>query len=480
MRAALCCRAVSPAPRCHHSRWPRIVAIAFVCASLAGCGDDPPARAPDLVLVTIDTLRPDHMSLYGYARDTTPELARWFSPETSAVFERAYSAEAATSPSVVSFLSGLLPQEHGVRLLHQLLPDATRIVPDLLPEAYESAGFVSNAVLAREAIGMHARFDHFDDRMDELEPIRKVVERNAARTTDAVLAWVAAREHRARPLFLWVHYIDPHGPYSPPADWQRRYAHDEPVEINPRRVNPYMRIPDVVDGLEYVDRYDEEISYTDREVGRLLDGLDAALGLDDALVVFTADHGESMMEHESWFTHGYHVYEEVVRVPLCVRGPGLGVATGRMAAPASGIDVASTLLRAAGAELPAELRGADLRRGDALPPGRPILVEASDGQRQWRAIVHESRKLVASVSPKGEIEGIGLFDLESDPGETTWQPAVTAPRLQATLSEMIRRDPDPGGIPAQYAAGRRPDAPRVAPGVEGEQLEKLRALGYAE
>ncbi|MCA9511527.1 MAG: sulfatase, partial [Myxococcales bacterium] len=468
----------APPDRRRGRHFARAALLALGCAWLAGCTPAGEARPPDLVLVTIDTLRPDHLSVYGYARPTTPSLERWFPPEASAVYERAYSAEAATSPSVVSFLSGLLPQDHGVRLLHQLLPDATQLVPDLLPAAYESAGFVSNAVLAREAIGMADRFDHYDDFVDELEPVRKVFERNAARTTDAVLAWVGARADPARPLFLWVHYIDPHGPYAPPDDWPRRYAHDAPVEINPRRVNPYMRLPDVRDGLVYVDRYDEEITYADREVGRLLDGLDAALGLDDALVVFTADHGESMMEHENWFTHGYHVYDEVVRVPLLVRGAG--VVPGRTRAPSSGIDVAATLLRAAGAELPPALRGADLRRPDALPPGRPILVEASDGQRQVRAIVQGGRKVVAAVSPAGEVQGIGLFDLEADPGETTWQPAVTAPRLQATLLEMIRRDPDPGGIPAELAAGRRPSAPRVAPGVEGEELEKLRALGYAE
>jgi len=448
---------------------------------LASCGEKPP-RQRDLILVTVDTLRPDHMSLFGYERPTTPNLERWFNDEVAAIYERSYSTEAATAPSVVSFLSGLLPQEHRVRLLHQIVPRTTRIVPDLLPDSYETAAFVSNAVLADEAIGIGDRFDHYDDFVDEVEPNRPVFERNAGRTTDAVLAWMRQREDSRRPLFLWVHYIDPHGPYMPPPEWELRYSHPEPRIIDARRIPFYSRIGDDVDGLAYVDRYDEEITYTDREVGRLLDGLNEQItgGLDEALVLFTADHGESMMDHESWFTHGYHVYEEIVRVPLMVRGLAAGVVPGRTTSPVSGVDVVPTLLGAAGIEPPESVKGADLRNLPIMRPDRVVLIEASDNHRQVRALVRRNHKVLAGVSPEGEVTGWGLIDLETDPGEIEWAPLVTAARLRATLEEMIRRDPDPGGLPSQYAEGAKLTGPKVAPGVDGVQLDRLRALGYVD
>ena len=112
----------------------------------------------DILLVTVDTLRPDHLGIYGYARATSPNLDRWFAD--GAIFERAYATEANTPPSVVSILTGLLPQEHRVRLFYQLLPQETRLVSELLPPAYQTAAFVSNIVLTDEALGAAGRFDH--------------------------------------------------------------------------------------------------------------------------------------------------------------------------------------------------------------------------------------------------------------------------------------------------------------------------------
>lgn len=463
------------------------VALLLVTLSLGACSEAPPPPEPparNLILVTVDTLRPDHMSLFGYERATTPELERWFADDVAAVYERSYSTEAATAPSVVSVLSGLHPQDHRVRLLQQLVPESTAIVTDMLPETYETAAFVSNAVLSNEAIGIGDRFDHYDDFVDQAEPNRPVYERNARRTTDAVLDWMTRRDDTERPVFLWVHYIDPHGPYLPPEppEWERRYTHPEPETIDTLRVPLYSRIDGVTDGLDYVDRYDEEITYTDREIGRLLEGLDAELngGLDEALVVFTADHGEAMMDHESWFTHGYHVYEEIVRVPMMVRGVRAGVVPGRTASPVSGVDVVPTLLGAAGVQPPSNVKGADLRRSNLMQAHRVVMIEASDNYRQVRGLVRGSHKILAGVSPEGEITGWGLIDLDADPDEIEWAPLVTGERLRATLQEMIRRDPDPGGLPSKYAEGVKLTGPKVAPGVEGAQLDRLRKLGYVE
>ncbi len=186
---------------------------------LASVGCTSPDAAPsgggDVVLITVDTLRPDHLSLFGYERKTTPHLEAWFG-ETGVLCERAYSTEANTPPSVVSLLSGLLPGEHRVRRFYQLLDRSVPLVSDLLPARYTKAAFVSNMVLTDEALGIASRFDHYNDRVTEHAGWPQVWERDAEDTTDAVLPWVREEAGRDTPLFLWVHYIDPHGPYDAP------------------------------------------------------------------------------------------------------------------------------------------------------------------------------------------------------------------------------------------------------------------------
>ena len=436
--------------------------------------DATPAR--DVLLITVDTLRPDHLGLYGYGRASSPQLDRWFAD--AALFERAYSTSASTSPSVVSLLSGRLPQEHGVRLFFQLVNDDYELLPELLPSSYQTAAFVSNFVLTDEAIGLARAFDHYDDFVAERESSREIYHRSARGTTDAALAWLARRSDAERPLFLWLHYIDPHGPYDPPGDWERSFTHAQALPISPQRVRPHLRLRGVEDGLEYVDRYDEEIAYADAHIGRLLEGYAKQRDLAQTLVIFTADHGESMMDHEGWFRHGYQVYEEIVRVPLAIRGPG--VVPGRQTAPVSGIDLLPTLLAFAGVSPPAGGAGIDLLSG-SLPPDRTLFAEALEPPTQWRAAIRGSRKwLVELRHGERTILERRLYDLAADPEEARPKVWPQGDPTGDRLLELCRSDPDPGGRPTRYRAGVYTAAPKVAPRADSEDLHRLRALGYVE
>jgi arylsulfatase len=335
-------------------------------------------------------------------------------------------------------------------------------------------------VLTNEAIGLASDFDHYDDFVDQPEPHRKVYERNAQRTTDAVLRWLAASRDLARPLFLWVHYIDPHGPYHPPDSWPRSFTHAEPRPINVANILEYQREPGLTDGLEYVDRYDEEVAYVDHEIGRLIDGYAERHRADEALIVFTADHGESMMEHQRWFTHGYHVYEEIARVPLMVRGPGVTVR--RFEEPVSGVDVAPTILRFVGRAVPEWMSAVDLRSGKGLDGTREVFIEATVGpEQQWRAVVQGRRKWMVSVRSFGPVPSAQrVYDLAADPRELTPRPWEALAEPARHLLELCRTDPDPAGVPRQYAKGIQLSAPKVAPGLPAETRARLKALGYAE
>ncbi len=455
----------------------RLVALAGLLAAACGPSGGPESREPggDVILITIDTLRAGHLGLYGYPRDTTPHLDRWFGE--GRVLERAYAAEAATSPSVVSMLSGRLPQEHGVRLFFQLVPEEVELIPERLPEAYQTAAFVSNMVLTDEAMGLGSRFDHFDDFVALRESQRVMFERTAEDTTNAALLWLARDRDPERPLFLWVHYIDPHGPYRPPEGWGDAFDHEGTAPLEVDRIPTYGVLEGVDDALEYVDRYDAEIRYADAQVGRLLDGYARTADVDDALVLLTADHGETMANRERWFDHGYHVYEDIVHVPLMLRGPG--VAPGRVRGLASGVDVFATLLGAAGV-VDRTGPGIDLRRTEP-PADRVVFFEASRKAVQWRGALRADDKwVVAVVGEERAISSRRTYDLREDPLELDprpWRPDELPARL---LDELIRDDPDPAGFPLEYAEGVQLSAPKVAPGVSAENLEALRALGYAE
>jgi arylsulfatase len=444
------------------------------CALVLGCAS--PEEPRDILLISIDTLRSDHLGIYGYRRSTSPQIDRWFAD--GAIFESAYATEASTPPSVVSLLSGLLPQDHGVRLFYQLLEAKIPLLPDLLPERYQTAAVVSNMVLTDEAMGLAHRFDHFDDHVDAREPHRPIFERVAGKTTDAALRWLHEDRNPEQPLFLWVHYIDPHGPYRPPEPFGGSLSHEGRVRLEPRRVLRYQREPGVTDALDYVDRYDEEVAYLDAHVGRLLDGYAARWPIDAALVVFTADHGESMLEHERWFTHGYHVYEEIVRVPLMLRGPG--VRPGRFAMLASGIDLAPTLLRFAGAALPAGLSGRDLRRASRELDGRVVFSEASSGALTRRTAIRGREKWIVTLERGTRPSSLLYYALDEDPAELSPAALSLPSRGDAVqqLLELVETDPDPRG--ASGRKGRKITAPKVDPRADAEALERLRALGYVE
>jgi arylsulfatase A-like enzyme len=452
------------------------VALALMGLSItAACGEKQRARQPHILLLTVDTLRADHTSLHGYARDTTPHVADFF--RAGVVFDHAYATEASTASSVVSVLSGLQPQRHGIRLLFQALPADRLLLSDRLRDAgYATAAVISNLVLTDEAIALARHFDHYDDFVDEGTGIGGY-ERRASRTTDAALAWLAGRRAAAGPTFLWVHFIDPHAPYDAPSDGPADYTHVGRARL-PRGVVKDARRAHAGtnDALEFVDRYDEEIAYTDREIGRLLDAYTRLGFAENAAVLFTSDHGETMREGEEWFTHGYHVYESILRVPLALRAPGL--AARRLETPVSLVDVTPTLLSIAGLAIPDGLDGASLLRRDL---SSSIYGEATTRYTsQWRALVLDGEKWVVEVRRKGGLGRRWRVAVDRNGPAGPRQPWETPSPAGEALERMIAADPDVAGIPAKYERGIRRNAPKVAPGVSKETLERLRALGYAD
>lgn len=401
-------------------------ATILLASLLAGCGSGgADARAAGaVILVTCDTLRADRLGFYGFPGATSPNLDALAAE--SLVFDAAWSTAPLTGPALAALLTGRMPEELGLADNRNVLASAaTTLAERLSSQGIATAAIVSNWVLRRRPelpdAGVQQGFAHFDDRMETPEGNRPdLMERDARETTDAALAWLAARAplgsargEPSEPFFLWVHYQDPHGPYTPPpeclAPLQVVSGEAELAVGKDQRGRGVLPSYQVVDGerrpAAYRARYEAEIRYFDRELGRLLDALRARGILEHALLVFSADHGESLGEHGYWFSHGQHLYQELVRVPLLLRPPGGAAAPGRVDAPASHLDLYPTILRAFGLE-PGPTRGLDLLAGEL--PAERVLPQSLRGS--WSASGARHRLLVEQGRQR-------LFDLAEDPHE---------------------------------------------------------------
>ncbi len=401
-------------------------------------------RAPNLLLITVDTLRPDRLGCYGYARGSSPHLDALAGE--GVVFRNAYSQSGWTLPSMASVLTGLYPHQHGATRfdtgLRLGLPTLATI---LHGEGYDTRAYVSHSLVS-ETYGLDRGFANFDSSvLARGHPARVTT---SAALTDRVLEDL--RDLR-EPYFVWVHYFDPHALYL------------------------------VHEGFDFgsseSERYDGEVAHNDRQIGRLLSALDDGGLLKRTAVVFTADHGEEFQEHGG--RHHFTLYDEVLRVPLIIRAPALR--PGARGSRAQQIDLLPTILRLLGLEVPAAYPGRDLlAQGTAEAP---VLAERLQPNRlRQRAVIRGDFKLIrvepnpdpadyagrfayddlATVGP-----GTHLFDLRSDPGETR-NLIAERPDLAARLLALLE---------AHVGAAQTPE-----PSLEvSEELEEsLRALGYIQ
>jgi arylsulfatase len=341
--------------------------------ALAGTGCRP-APPPLVLLVTVDTLRADHLGAYGDPRGLTPRLDALAA--ASVVFTRAYAPASFTLPSLASLLTSRYPEEVGVdgnsSVLH---PAAPTLATHLKAQGFATGAVVSNYVL-RSASGFGRGFDVYDATFPQREAVRPVPERRGPETSAAALATLDRLRSEHKPVFLWVHYQDPHGPYAPPAELRERQLPRERAQPDGGRelsvskdqhgegaIPKYQYLEPHREAAFYRAGYAGEVAYLDGAVGTLLDGVARRGLLEAATIVFASDHGEALGEEDYWFSHGERLSDPLVRVPFLVRGPGLDAA--RREDVASLLDAFPTLAARAGAPLPAG-RGRDL-----LAPGAP-------------------------------------------------------------------------------------------------------------
>ena len=442
---------------------------------LIGCRSQA-ERSSLLVFLTVDTLRVDRLGAYGGNLGLTPNLDAL--ADESVVFTSAYAPSSFTLPSVSAMMTGRYPSELGIWLNESGLPDsALTLAGELRSRGWRTFAVVSNFVLRRES-GMDSGFDHFDDSFPQREVVRGLPERVAADTTDAGLAMLdRCTAGGTTRCLAWIHYQDPHGPYTPP---EGRRAHLLPVErkaVDGPRVLPVSRGVEGIGGIPnyqylgeqrevafYRAGYDAEVSYMDEEVGRLLDGLEKRGLMESASIVFVADHGESLGEGNYWFAHGEYLSDVLVRVPLFLRIPGH--APRRRDDVVSLVDLYGTLLHqlTGQADLPGH-RGRDLLAEDAADGASvPYLDTRGASMVRRYGIVYGDYKWI--VSERGDVSTGTLFRI----GQRGLAVISENPEIQRELSERLDR--------LKLDLGR--EVPETRQEITDADREALRALGYAD
>jgi choline-sulfatase len=461
------------------------LSLALLCgfAALAGvaCTRTPPPPQR-IVLVTIDTLRADHLGVYGYPRDTSPFLDRLASE--GVLFERAFAPISTTVPSHAALFTSAYPAELAVlKNGHRLADSHTTLAERLGARGFTTAAFVSLATHFRPG-GLDQGFAHFD------VPTARDA-RSGAQTVQAAGRWLAARPREER-LFLWVHLFDPHWPYRPPAKF-----HD-PFRRAPRKVRQdFLRFLQESHHLDLgffggpretlrtIDAYDGEVRAADHALEELFASVGASGAVEDTLWIVTSDHGEGLGNHH-FLDHGKNIYNEQLRVPLIVHGARWAERPRRVAEVVELVDVVPTVF----ALLGGEEAGSEAWRGSSLVP----LLAGGDGFRAKRAFAQ--RRHFDATDPDDEawrksgnyeegdtwaLQDVGfkylhrtaggseLFDLAADPYEThnlLGQGRREELELRRSLLARLAEQ--------QRSPGEGPEL--VAP----EEIEALRSLGYVQ
>jgi arylsulfatase A-like enzyme/Flp pilus assembly protein TadD len=442
----------------------RLAALVVLCGCLNAAGQaaklsrprtappHAPAAQPNVLLITIDTLRADHVGCYGAAAVKTPTLDAL--AHDGVVFERAISQVPLTWPSHAVILTGTYPFQNGVQdFTGQPLAPQFRTVAQAFQQAGYSTGAIVSAFVLDRSWGLARGFDFYDDAF-AAETFEKkdigLVDRRAGESVSHAIAWL--KKTPRRPFFLWLHLYDPHSPYDPPEPYHSEYRSH---------------------------LYDGEIAYADHELGNLITWLRQNRLYESSLIVVLSDHGESLGEHGE-DEHGFFVYNATTHVPLIVKPPaGSGIAAGRRSEPVETAAVAPTLLQFSGSLKPRTPKPRDAIYAQFQAPalfgvpaaGTPVTRDpaysetfypfSSFGWSPLHALQNERFHWIEAPVPE-------LYDLASDPGEThnlaSDQPATVAV-LREKLQVLLARNPFARAAPTVGALS--PDA-----------QDKLRALGY--
>ena len=418
------------------------------------------SRPPNVMLIMLDTLRADHLGSYGYSRDTTPNLDQF--ARAGVRYQHAITTVPWTPPSVATMLSGLYARSHmmmppdGRELAQQQakkLSAEVETLPEILKaNGYNTLGISPNPWISSE-FGYDQGFDTF----------RLHLRADAKLITDKAIGLIKGLLEQPKPFFAYVHYFDPHDPYTPPAPFDSKFQDRAPGKFN---YNERM--------LNFINKYDGEISFMDNELGRLFDFLQKRGLYENTLVIVVADHGEQFMEHGD-HRHGYKLYNEELNVPLLIRAPGQPAA--EVSELVSTLDIFPTILEQTRVKYTPHLQGLSLLNFEKLKQRRGIMSEIDRIYHQKSFTSADGKRLiVGTTQSEPPFDGdyfnkpVIVFDSFEDPlaehpiKEIAWQE-----ELQELLKTTLK-------LAETQAANTSNDQIEL----KKETLDQLKSLGYLE
>ena len=423
-----------------------------------------PKKLPNVLILTVDTLRADRLSGYGYERNTSPNIDKLMREGTR--FEQARTVEPLTGPALCSMLTSAYPHQHGASRNGLRLRAALPSLPKALQAYdYRTAAFVGNWTLRDKLSGLAEHFEHYDEILSRRRWFGLVKgEATADDLNDAFDDWLAdhAKSQSDRPFLAWVHYVEPHAPYRNHKDFHKQLGYPAGKS------------------LSAAERYDTEIADVDAAIGELLAAAGEKIDLDNTIILFAADHGESLGEHDYW-GHGRHLYEPTLHIPMAIRWPK-HVPTGTVEQDALLIDLAPTVMGLIGhGETPFE--GFDwsgvLRGEGEAPENRVTRYQAHRGAVLSKHDSDLARKaglleVGMIANDKKEIFRIAknrrwLFDLSDDPLELS----SLGPTSSEPTEGLV------GWMKEVYEGLDEFDVSIPAP-LDEESAEALRSLGYVD
>ena len=414
-----------------------------VCAAALLLACEPEPVRPNVLFITIDTLRADHLGTYGYARPTSPRIDEF--AKTAVVFEQAHSSASWTLPSLTSLMTSLYTSTHGMRKNESRLDPSFHTLAELLRNAgYDTAMVASHYFLA-VTYGLQKGFTHVDSHLLQMNMIEGITSPDI---TEQGVEWIRekAAVRDGMPWFLWLHYFDPHDAYLSHPGYSEKFGMKEEIDL-----------------------YDGEIAFTDDFVGRVLDELARSKLDESTIVVIAADHGEEFMDHGN-MRHGSNLYEETVRVPFMIRVPGFHPA--RVEPVIATVDLMPTLLELTGVPIGYPIEGESLvplLRGEVVPEREAVSEVRWHDKQDMKSLRKGSWKYIDHRLDTQKLDL--LFSLPFDPGETDDLSSTGRSTTAALRQELAKRLKRARELANSY--GRSVQSPSSA-----ADEAHLRSLGY--
>jgi arylsulfatase A-like enzyme len=437
----------------------------------------------NVLFISVDTLRADHLGSYGYIRDTSPNIDNL--AKEGILFSHAVVQWPKTAPSFASMLTSTYGHYNGVIRTTPLKIDTYFV---LLPEILKNADYNTVAVVTNGTLAAAYNFNQGID--THIETWKEYGSKDAEYVTEYALSWLRDNSNKGK-FFMWLHYLDPHARYEPPEPYNEMYVGDDFYDGSQKtKLNP--GIGEAIGGIPgrshlgnhtevdyYIAQYDAEIRYMDEHIGKVLDAV-KAIGLsDNTIIVFTADHGESLGEHNYYFEHGKLPYDDCVRVPLIIKVPGLQSEIKVIDQPVELINLMPTILDILNVPVNDEAQGRSLAplmlgNGDSIP--KYAFTEAGFQMDYQRMIRTKKWKLIyiPDKNDQGIMQGIPfeLYDIENDRKELNNLINVETRVADELKKELFK------WMESAKKVNRLPSPENVS--IDKETEENLKSLGYIE